>query len=323
MSLCSVGRDGKVSPLGRLDDRTVVNIASRFRVLRQALRIGLHNALPLSDGSIVGVSKRRIVRLDQGNGRFCDVQTLRYGNKPGFRGLCVCPCGTIVYGEYSQNWDRHYPVGLFRSEDHARSFRLVHEFEPGVVRHIHFVQWDPFGKCLWMGTGDRNEESSILRSDDLGSNWVVVGSGSQAWRAVGLAFRDDAVYWGTDAGSDAGPELNRIIRWVRASGSCEEIAEIQGPCHGITTIRDGTIVLSTGLEGGVNEMDSRAHLWGSRDGISWWDMASWRKDSWPYLVQFGVIHFPIGTEKSNVLQFTALGLRGGGNTYFTAHVAEG
>jgi hypothetical protein len=55
-----------------------------------------------------------------------------------------------------------------------------------------------------LGTGDADPECRLLRSTDRGESWETVGSGSQLWRAVGITFRPDAVFWGTDAGSDAG-----------------------------------------------------------------------------------------------------------------------
>lgn len=287
-------------------------LLARWRVTRQAFRVGVHNWFVLPNGDWVIVCKRRILKRCASGGEFREVERIKRGNKPAFHGLAVCPDGTVLYGEYAMNLDRSLPIAVYRSEDSAESFHKVHEFRPGEVRHIHLVQWDPYAGCLWMGTGDADRECRLYRSDNQGSTWDLVGQGTQTWRTIGLAFTEDYVYWGTDAGSDAGTTPNWIVRQDRSSGEIEKMVQVQGPCHGIGKLADGTLMVSTGVEGGKNEKDDCAHLWVSRDGTNWSDVASWRKDRWPFLVQFGVLHFPHGPMGLTIL--TGFGLRASGET---------
>lgn len=295
-------------------------LLSSFRPVRQFLRMGIHHLWPLSDGSFLIFTRKRVVRVNA-DGQVSEVVQVARGNKPAHRGVCVVPDGTIFFAEYALNFDRSMPMALYRSDDQGLSFAKAHEFAPGVVRHIHFIQWDPYAACLWMGTGDSDHECLLFRSDDSGRTWNQAGGGSQLWRAVGLAFTREAIYWGTDAGSDAGKHPNHVMRLDRAKLSLEKVLDLQGPCHGNASMKDGTLVVSTGVEGGQNEKDRRAHLWASRNGVDWSELISYRKDLLPHIVQYGVIRLPNGLEKSDTLIFTCLGLLGAGEKTFAARLA--
>lgn len=301
----------------------IERMLSSPRLTRQFLRFGIHHIWPLKKGGILVIVRKRIYRVDpSGNAKL----VLRFprGNKPAHKGVCITPDGDIFLGEYALNGKRNLPVLVYRSCDGARSFEAIHEFKAGEVRHIHFVQWDPWEGCLWMGTGDADNECLLFKSNDRGDFWQLVGGGSQLWRAVGLIFRPEALYWGTDAGSDAGDHPNYIIRFDRSTGKLEKVLEVQGPCHGNATLQDGTLLVSTGVEGGINEKDQCAHLWASRDGKGWHELIKYKKDRWPFILQFGVIRLPQGLDSSNIVVFTCLGLDvdGGGEVTCLAKIVD-
>ncbi|MCD4652368.1 hypothetical protein K8T06_00350 [bacterium] len=281
--------------------------AQKIRLLRQGLRLGIHNAAPLKDGNIIAIISKQIIKIYT-SGKWRVVENIRAGNKPAFNGLEVCPNGQVYYAEYSLNPHRNTPCKLYSSDDHAESFHEVYSFPAGKIRHIHFIQWDPFEKCLWMGTGDRNSENRIMKSHDKGVTWEEIGFGSQQWRAIGLVFKSDAVYWGTDAGLDAGNTPNMFIRLNRSDNTLTVLGEIQGPCHGITSLKDGSIWFATGVEGGANEVDTSAHLWVFQND-KMIEVQSWKKDFWPAIVQISTIHFPHGLENSNCLTMVLLALK--------------
>ncbi len=291
-------------------------VMSVFIFTRLGLRLGVHAALPLSDGRILVVLKRRFVLIAQdGSTRIID--RVHRGNKPASRAICQVPDGSVLYGEYLLNKDRQAPIALYRTENPASGFKKIFEFPAGEVRHIHFVQWDPFDACLWMGTGDANSECHLFKSTDIGKSWLRIGGGTQNWRAVSVIFTEDALFWGTDAGSDAGYTPNYIVCFDRLSGNISLIQQVQGPCHGSGSLSDGTMFISTGVEGGENEMDASAHLWVSRDGQKWVEVYSRLKKKWPHVIQFGVMRIPPGCETSNNIHFTALALRGAAETWFS------
>ncbi|MWG33206.1 glycosyl hydrolase [Halomarina oriensis] len=119
----------------------------------------------------------------------------------------------LLLGEYPLGADTAH---LLVSTDDGRSWRRLLAVDG--VRHVHSVLRDPYTDDVWVTTGDRDSESRLclLRdgekgsetasegSDDAGDDehdgpWLdVVGTGSQRWRAVDLAFTEDAVLWGMD-----------------------------------------------------------------------------------------------------------------------------
>jgi hypothetical protein len=291
-------------------------IFSLFTFTRLGLRLGVHAAQPLGDGRILVVLKRRFVLVDKdGSSRVVD--RVHQGNKPASRAICQVPDGSVLYGEYLLNKDRQIPVAIYRTEDPASGFKKIFEFPAGEVRHIHFVQWDPIEECLWMGTGDANSECNLFKSTDIGKSWTRIGGGTQEWRAVSVLFTVDSLFWGTDAGSDAGHTPNYIVRFDRLTHVISLVERVQGPCHASGALRDGTLFISTGIEGGDNEVDASAHLWASRDGEIWREVYAHPKKMWPHIIQFGVIRIPPGTESTDTLHFTALALRLSAETWYS------
>lgn len=296
-------------------------VLSAWTFTRLGLRLGIHSVVAVGDEEYLAVLKGRFVLVGK-HGRLTEVDRVHRGNKPASRALCTTPDGPILYGEYLLNNDRASAVAVYRADNAALGFRKVHEFPAGEVRHVHFVQWDPFGSCLWMGTGDRDPECRLYRSDDFGGSWTLIGAGNQDWRAVGVAFTAAALFWGTDAGSDAGDTPNHIMRYDRRDRVLERVQHLQGPAHGVGIMADGTLVVSTGVEGGINEADRSAHLWASRDGALWEEVFALSKKRWPNIVQFGVLRIPPGAGQAEVLTFTGLALRGSSETLFQGRLVD-
>lgn len=284
-----------------------------FRLSRHALRVGIHHMLPLPDGNLFVVVKRKAMVIAP-DGNIISTFTGFQGNKPGHQGVCLAPNGSIFFGEYLLNTDRSKEINLYRSDDCGRSFNVIKSFAPGEIRHIHFIKWDPFEKCLWMGTGDygeNNQENCLYRSSDNGESWELIGQGSQDWRAIGICFTPTHLVWGTDAGSC--PDAVHLIRMDRASKKLEILADLEGPCHGCAQYADGRIFFSTGVEGGENEKDNYARL-KEYHGENADNIFSLKKDIWPLIIQYGVMRFPLGTERCNKIAFTPMGLNGHGET---------
>ena len=282
------------------------------RLSRQLLRQGIHHLVPLPSGDVF-ITAKRVAYVVGKNGKIKQLFKGFLGNKPGHQGVCVTPNGTIFFGEYTLNPNRDHDTHLYRSTDGGESFQIVHTFDKKLVRHIHFIKWDPFAKCLWMGTGDEDYENLLLRSFDNGENWEKVGGGSQDWRAIGVCFNEEYLVWGTDAGSV--PDQNHIIRMSRKTNTLEIIADAEGPCHGCGSFKDDRIFISTGVEGGQNEKDRFARLKEIKDCRSV-DVLQQEKDFWPLILQYGVIRFPLGTENTNRVVYTMYGLKGNGEQVY-------
>ena len=293
--------------VGGLKDRLI----GTFRLSRQLLRVGLHHLLPLANGDIL-VTSKRVIYIVSPEGKVVHAFTGYQGNKPAHQGVCVTPEGMILFAEYLLNTNRDHIIKLYRSMDNGASFQVVKEWRPGEIRHLHFVKWDSYEKCLWLGTGDYgvgDKECRLYKSLDNGDTWQLIGQGSQDWRAIGVCFTKDALYWGTDAGSC--PDTVHFVKMDRKTQRLEILDDFEGPCHGCASYADGRAFFSTGVEGGENEKDRFAHL-KAFDGGRINEVLRIKKDIYPLIVQYGVMRFPLGTDICNKVVFTAMGLQGHG-----------
>lgn len=313
MVFYGISYDGKrVTPKYKVGS-VMERLIGTFRLSRQALRVGIHHLLPLNDGNILITVKRKTYIIDK-KGSVVNTFQGYQGNKPGHQGVCLTPDGTIFFGEYLLNTDRSKPVNLYRSTDNGKSFKIVKTFPAGDIRHIHFIKWDPYEKCLWMGTGDYgkdNKENRLYRSVDNGDTWELIGSGSQDWRAIGICFTPTHLVWGTDAGSC--PDIVHLVRMNRTTHQLEILEDLEGPCHGCASFKDGRTFFSTGVEGGENEKDSVSHMKEYKQGQTQ-NIYQLKKDIWPLIVQYGVMRFPLGTENCDRVVFTTMGLKGYGES---------
>lgn len=312
MSFWAIDKDGKALTRRYHIGGVVQRILSAFRLFRQLFREGLHHLLPLPNGDVFVTAKKKAYLVDK-EGNVKSVFQGYLGNKPGHQGVCITPNGDIFFGEYTLNPERDHDTKLYRSVDGGSSFDCVLTLKKEEVRHIHFIKYDPYEDCIWLGTGDRDEECKLMRSFDNGDTWETVGEGSQNWRAIGVCCTKKYLIWGTDAGSV--PDQNRIIRMNRETHTLELLTEGEGPCHGCGSFADGRVFISTGVEGGENEKDRFARLKEVSDtGIK--DVYLMKKDIFPLIVQYGVIRFPLGTENTDKVVFTAMGLKKGGEVIY-------
>ena len=292
----------------RLPEPAWQRLVGRSALLSQALRLGIHGVVPLGDCALLVVGTRRLWRVEAGRWQ----ESLAFDfRKPARLGVLRTRDGSVFCAEYTLNPKRDRPIRLWRSDDDARSFQQIFAFPIGQVRHIHFIQQDPVDGSLWLGTGDRDAESAIWRSTDNGATWQKVGGGDQRWRAIGVAFLHDAVVWGTDAGCDAGTFQNVAVRWDRQTQQLTSHTPLPGPVHGVTALPDGSVLLGTGCEGGVNETDRRVHLFVSDNGQSYREVASFSTGLQPKRAQYPVLHFAHGQEHNDRIWLIGRGLLAG------------
>ena len=283
------------------------------RLITQGTRNDIRILLPLNNGNILIAAKRKVLIFSP-DGEVLNIWSGFQGNKPGHQGMCVTPDGTIFFAEYLLNPKRDHAIRLWRSTDDGMSWHVIKEFAPGEIRHLHFVKWDRYESCLWLGTGDYGEggcENRLYKSSDNGESWTLIGQGSQDWRAIGLCFTEDALLWGTDAGSC--PDTVHFVRMDRKTKQLEILEDFEGPCHGCASYKGGRAFFSTGVEGGENEKDNIARLKEYRNGKTD-TVFQLKKDIWPLILQYGVIRFPLGTDNCDRVVFTTMGLQGHGET---------
>lgn len=280
-----------------------------FRVLRQTFRLGIHHLVILNNQNIFVVIKNKALTIDSKTGEVISCFSNFIGHKPAHQGVCLGKNGEICFCEYSLNKNRESEMSLFVSYDNAISFVKTYTFKKGTVRHIHYIKYDSYADCYWMGTGDSDNESMLLKSYDL-KKWDVVGGNSQKWRSIGIVISEDYLYWGTDAGHVL--DDNYFIAFNKKTGVLSNIKKLDSPTHGCFS-SSGKIYFSTGIEGGKNELTKKAMLFEFKNR-NVLEIYSNKKDLLPFFVQYGVIRFPLFKNPVNVLVFTEFGLKYRGET---------
>lgn len=290
---------------------SLVSLLGKSRLLTRAFRLGIRDLRKLRSGTILVIADRKIYRSN--NGEFETVYSFKKGLSPSRDGWCEDNKGNCYLAEYFLNNERDSPSDLLKSTDDGQSWKVTRSFQG--IRHIHCVQYDQFGQKIWLGTGDRDDESHILFSENQGKTWTEIGGGNQKFRTVSLLFAEDYVYWG----SDAPTRQNYIYRYGRKSGKIERLVAVDGPVHYSTALENGVKLFATTAEGNSEgksaEWDRKAHIWASENGTRWQDLVSWEKDIWPGILGFGRVLFAHGQRGSNVY-FTTQSLRKADNVLF-------
>ena len=264
-------------------------------------KYGIFNLIILDSGTFLVPNGEYIWRSTDNGNTFEKVHQTKYF--PLLQGWTE-KNGEVYYGEYICPNTGRKEVHLWKSIDDGKSWFVVYTFPAGSIRHIHSVEYDPYGDKLWITTGDEDSESKIMYSTDGGETFTIIGRGTQEWRAVSLMFTDNFVYWGMDSPA----QQNYIVQWDRKTGERKTLTEIDGPAYYSTELNDGSLILATTVENGPGELDNSAHIWLKKDGChNWEEIASWKKIQGTR--DYGFIKLPHPNESSD-LYLTPLNTEG-------------
>jgi hypothetical protein len=275
---------------------------SKYPLIAQAGRMGIQNLIQLNSGTVLCVADGVVLRsVDKGT-TFLPYFSDFSGSRPLRTGLCQDNFGRIYLGEYFSNRDKDV-VRLWRSDDDAVNWFPVYIWPSGEIRHIHFVQYDPYSQKIWLGTGDEDEECRIYNSLDGGVSFHTVGAGTQLWRAGSLLFTSDAIYWGTDIGIDHNDQPNHIMRLDRKTGTIDKIKQIYGPAYYSCQLTSGALVIGSCVEQANHHNDWNVHLLWTKDQDKWYDLRLWPKIMAPKIFGPATISFPLCDSPINYLMF--------------------
>jgi hypothetical protein len=183
----------------------------------------LTEIVPLHDDLLLAFAGGAVYRIDLALQEQELVLTLRYFGRGKGRGvmsrIAVDDQGRIFFGEYMSLYHPH-TTRLWRSEDEGRTWSTAYELTGADAGHVHGVEWDPYGRALWMMTGDNAAESRLGLSTDGGTHFTWVGVNDERFRACSLIFTVDAVLWATDTWD------NRLLRWNRTSGAIDDLGPL-------------------------------------------------------------------------------------------------
>jgi hypothetical protein len=265
-----------------------------FSILRRlTVRPECVEMVATDNGDICALSAGRIWLLPWDGIKFKEtLQLSHYGfGDQGIRndGIVDINDSTVFFGEYFKNPNRD-KIRIYKSKNKITSWQEAYEFKPGSIRHIHSIQKDPFTEKLWVSTGDLDEGSMIAWSNNEFKSIVQIGHGSQLWRTCQLIFTEEAVYWGTDTGSD---DIAGIYRWDKKTAETEKLQKVDGIVFFGTKLAKGTIIMSTDREGAKNELDNRTRLLILTEDkkITSFDCGTWDHNKKGFLFKFAMLRF--------------------------------
>ena len=240
------------------------------RLIRR--NFGPSNVVVLKSGTIL-VFWDRIYRSADGGASFEPVFDFdAEGIVPPFglsEGVAVGPDDLVYFGEYNASRGA-LESRILRGEDDGRSWKVVHTFPAGEIRHVHSIQYDPYRDRYWICTGDSDSQSRLLYTEDDFQSLQLLGGGSQDWRAVSLMITEENLHWGSDNDTDG----SSIFRWSFKDQELQKLEDIGKVSYFSTVLSDGTLVLSTTYEpNSPYTRDAKpaasTDIWVSRDGQSW------------------------------------------------------
>jgi len=277
-------------------------------------RFGARSAIAIDNNHIVINIGNRLHEIDliartMTNGWHCGngIRPLFLSEVTGIKGFN----DGIYFGQYWKN-DGLNPISIYYRKG-VDDWRGVYTFPQGAIKHIHNLIPDPYRQCVWIMTGDFGESAALWKVTD-GFNKVehVVG-GDQRWRGcVGFAIPEGLIY-ATDT-----PFSNNHIYLFRDNGAVETLYDISGSCiYGCqwkdkyvfaSTVeadgRDETLLkLLFGWKRGVGIKDNYVRIYVGDYTNGFKEVYKERKDTLPFIFQFGAFRFPAGKNNYNTLYF--------------------
>jgi len=280
-------------------------VTSAHFLSSRLFRDGFHALVQLPDSTLVAVLPKTIAVLPPGASHFEATFHIPRGSRP--LSLALASNGKIFWGEYFDNPERD-AVHIYGSEDGGRSWDIAYTFPPRSIRHIHGIFYDRYEDCLWVLTGDLDQECKFLRASPDFARVDQAFSGTQQTRAVTLLPFPEALYFATDTPF----EQNYVLR-LRRDGELERLSSLESSSFfGCAVGR--ALFFSTLVEPSPINLNSFASLSGSLDGLNFSTLIRWPRDRWPLkFFQYPNIILPAGENNSDMLALTGLAVRGESN----------
>lgn len=275
---------------------------SKNHITRRLFRAEITHLYHFQYDTWMCIAKKGIFRYNKDSKLFekcCDIEK---GSRP--MNLCQGSDGTIYYGEYCFNPQRH-PMRIFCSKDNGDTWDVAYTFGDGEINHIHGIFNDPYTGRLWVATGDDDAACIFGYTEDGFKTIVKEYAGSQQYRVCVPLFTPDEIVFATDSQY----EQNYIRSIDRKTGEVKDWQKIQG--SGIYAAQNGRLMMvSTTVEPSTVNTDPSSHLWYSWDGHKWKEYISFKKDCLPRTYfQFGSIRFPYYEDESDYVAFHGRALK--------------
>ena len=214
----------------------------------------------------------------------------------------------LYYGEYFRNINREeVSVKQILTKDQEK---IVYTFPPNTIFHIHNLLPDKDNQCVWIFTGDLDNECGIWKATNNFSRVEPVKIGSQLYRACTAFVVPEGVLYFTDS-----QESNYVCLLYEDCGEYKvrKIQEISGPviygmryrddyCFSTTvepdmvkipSMKEKLRLLFT-LKRGKAVKDYKSYLYLGTLKSGFRNIYSAKKDLLPMgLFQYGALMFPV------------------------------
>ncbi len=267
----SIGNKIKVAAKGTNKQRTYITVdglgvLNYLELYNRLLRHGIHNFYKINETIDCLVIKGKILIFEEK--KLLKELVLEKGSRPLRNGI-VFEDGSIIYCEYHGNKTRE-PVNIYKYNYTKDKKEILYTFNN--IRHIHCIYRDINNQnCLYIGTGDFDEECGIYRLNQTDTSMEKLGGGSQAWRAVSILQNNNALYWGTDDPDGQ----NFIMKYNLENNKLQKVKPIVGPAYYSTITKDKHMFIATTIE---DRRKHRAVIYKSVDGEVWDKYKEFRKD---------------------------------------------
>lgn len=169
-----------------------------------------------------------VCRSTDGGATWTAVQGL---NAQPLRGILIATVSgaeRAIIGEYRTSGSGGEDVVLWQSTDDGVTWTALNTWGYQTeTRHIHCTVQDPYTGYIYIGFGDTDDQSGIIRWDPLVGDWADVGDtapkdvsatgfigigGKQIYRCTDIVFDSDYAYHFADAGGSAEAYERGIFR---------------------------------------------------------------------------------------------------------------
>ena len=208
----------------RLPAKIWKKLCCKIRLLERMLHMDARWAVQVGDDRILLQFDHKTLLIDIETSEINMEKNLVKGNPLSVAVIKGNPGFTdgIIVGDYTRNLARE-EVNLYRRDDDGKWCR-VYQFPAGTVRHIHGCISDPFRQCIYILTGDENEESGIWRAVNNFDRVEPLLLGSQKYRACQMLVGKNTLYYFTDAPSEQNYMYeikNNVVQKLHAiNGTC-------------------------------------------------------------------------------------------------------
>lgn len=299
-----------------------LNLIKHSITLRRLFRMDIYRLRVLKNGDILFSSKTGIYRIKRGE-KTAHLVSYCKGSRP--ISLTVDSHENIYYGEYYDNI-RSDPISIFKSSDGGNTWCKAYTFPAKKIFHVHAVEYDKYDDCLWITTGDGDNQTFMIKSSTDFKRMETVAAGGQSNRYFEVKVTKDFVF----ATPDSPDGFNALTVYDKRKGELKKITTVEGPTFFSTILGDSYICATSDEPYAQGRCEYlRSHLWAMDiKSFKTAKVAVFHTD-WLYrfsllyicptsgLFQFSQAYFPEGTppDDSKLLVY-GNGLDGfGGSTY--------